>query len=208
VGATTIHGVVEGLRRNADGQGSDCLGPWLQCEMRTGAVTHKLGGGTVPRADLLRTAWVRHVALCATGHRVTTVLLGLDNAVWLKPLPATQAQALGEHWVAAAQEAWQTLPAVSGRAAVAYEQARQLAKNAEEGGDPMRPSREAFDGNRNTPGERARSPYLARSVATFDDMADTLPRWAALLYEDLLRHARLGWPPGLNGDDEHEEGRE
>ena len=45
-------------------------------------------------------------------------------------------------------------------------------------------------------------------AATFDDMADTLPRWAAMLYEDLLRHARLGWPPGLSGDDEHEEGGE
>lgn len=208
LGGHTVTGVVEGLRGAPQGLESDCLGPWLQCEMRTGAVTHKQGGETVPRADLLRTAWVRHVALCATGRRVTTVLLGLDNAVWLKPLPATQAQALGEGWMAAAQEAWQTMPLVSGRAAVAYEQARQLASSAEEGGDPMRPAREAFDGNRNSPGERTRSPYLARSIATFDDMADTLPRWAALLYEDLLRHTRLGWPPGLSGGDEHEEGGE
>ena len=207
VGGHTVMGVVEGLRCALDAPESDCLGRLLQCEMRTGAVTHKVGGAMAPRADLLRGAWVRHVALCATGQRVTTVLLGLDNAVWLKPLPAMQAQALGERWLAAAREAWQAPPLVSGKAALAYEQARQQ-HNGDEGTDPWRPAREAFEGNRNTPGERQRSPYLARTVATFDDMTDTLPRWAALLYEDLLRHARLGWPPGLNGEGAQEEGDE
>ncbi len=206
LGAYTVTGVVEGLRGAPHGAESDCLAPWLQCDMRTGAVAHKMGGEVVPRADLLRAAWVRHVALCATGRPVTTVLLGLDNAVWLKPLPAAQAQALGERWIAAAQEAWKTMPPVSGRAAVAYEQTRQRASSTEEGADPLRRAREAFDGSHNRPGERDRSPYLTRSIASFDDMADALPHWAALLYEDLLLHARLGWPPGLNGADDGEVG--
>ncbi|GAB3188397.1 exodeoxyribonuclease V subunit gamma [Hydrogenophaga aquatica] len=205
VGAHTITGVIEDLRAAPAGLESDCLGTWLQCEMRTGAVTHKVGGALAPRADLLRAAWVRHVALCATGTPVTTALLGLDNAVWLKPMPAGQAQALGERWLAATQEAWQAPPPVSGKAALAYEQARQLA-DGDDRSTHWRAARDVFEGTHLRTGEQERSPYLARSIATFDDMTDILPRWAALLYEDLLRHARLGWPPGLNTGDDNEEG--
>lgn len=200
-----VQGAVLGLRRApaaTPSEVTDELGHWLQLELRPSAVAHKLAGRRVPRLDILRRLWVRHVALCACGHRVSSVLLGLDQVTWLPPLSVPQAQAIGSDWLRALQAAWQQALPLSADAALVWVQVQHTAAGVPEdkrgpGHDHRHAARLAFEGSYQQRGARDKSPYVARVLDDFDACAQALPQWAEALYGALAQHARLGVPDSL-----------
>ncbi|WP_137894929.1 exodeoxyribonuclease V subunit gamma [Ramlibacter sp. 2FC] len=185
LGEARLTGTLRELRAGPEG--------WLQLAQRPGAVLEGKEGRKTPRHGVLTALWLRHVAASATGASLTSVMLGVDGQVRLAPLPADQALALLQDWLAAYRAAWSRPLPVTRDAALAYLQARAAAGEGEEGEDPaLAAARQAFEGGYRQPGEWERSAYLQRSFEGFDEIEHELPHWAQRIYGPLVQEARPG----------------
>jgi exodeoxyribonuclease V gamma subunit len=195
-GGVTLIGTLNGLRGFVAGD-KDLPGQArLQLEARPGAVLE--GGRTpTPRGHVLMRLWVNHLAACASGLNLTSVLIGVDGEVQLRPIDSGNARAILNRLLRVYLQAWtQPLP-VACKTAWTYllTTQRNVASEAtgKPGKDPHEEAQKVFEGGQ-FGGERAESAYLQRAFESYDDLAgeltcdpgDGLPHWAEELYGDLL----------------------
>jgi exodeoxyribonuclease V gamma subunit len=160
----------------------------LQLEARPGAVLE--GGKTPsPRGHVLMRLWVNHLAACACGLNLTSVLLGVDAEMQLKAMDVATARAILNRLIRAYAQAWtQPLP-VACKTAWTYLMTTQRNSESEATGkpgkDPHEEAQKVFEGGQ-FGGERAESAYLQRAFESYDDLSDNLPHWAEELFGDLL----------------------
>ena len=165
---------------------------YLQLQSVLDSVYIGASGERRVRIERLVRLWVRHVALCASGHQVRSVLLGLDEAVGFEALPENHALAMLRRWLQVFEQARvQPLP-VACKTAWAY-----LHIALGNTGDAAEPdldkahalAEKVFAHDFGHVPERTRSAYLARAFVDYQDIAEDLPHWAAQIYGDL--HAQL-----------------
>lgn len=168
-GSPALQDVVPDLRRNGRSL--------LNCVCLPRALWQGSGRSRQPRHHRLLVAWTTHVAMCAAGHDLTTVVCAVDGEIVLPPLDRSRAHEHWAQWLEAWQAAWRTpLP-------VACTTAFKFLQMPDPDSDTLA---EAFEGGAHQTGEREYSPYLARSFATFSDIADGTRQWAPPLYGGLL----------------------
>jgi exodeoxyribonuclease V gamma subunit len=160
----------------------------LQLQARPGAVLEG-GKAALPRGHVLMALWVRHLAGCASGLKLSSVLLGVDGEVQLVPLEADPARHVLNRLLRVYREAWaQALP-VACKTGWAYlltaRRNQVLLANGKTGKDPHEEAQKVFEEGQ-LGGERAASNYLQRAFASYDELAPHLPHWAEELYADLL----------------------
>jgi exodeoxyribonuclease V gamma subunit len=176
-----------------------CSDSLLQLEARPGAITAKLQKTVVPLAHPLVKLWVRHLAGCASGLNLTSVLLGADAEVRLLPMPAEEALAelvaLVPVWLQARQA---PLPVAckTGWQWLMFMRLKPVDVDGESGAEnSIQASAEAektFEfQSQKAPGERSSSPALQRAFARYADLAAGLPLWAPRLYARLADHAQV-----------------
>jgi exodeoxyribonuclease V gamma subunit len=159
----------------------------LQLEARPGAVLE--GGKTpFPRGHVLMRLWVNHLAGCASGLNLTSVLIGVDGEVQFATMDSGQALSILNRLLRAYAQAWaQPLP-VACKTAWTYlltvPRNRALEATGKPAKDPHEEAQKTFEGGQ-FGGERAESSYLQRAFESYDDL-DDLPHWAEELYGDLL----------------------
>lgn len=159
---------------------------WLQVALRPGAVTEGKKENQQARLDALGHLWLHHLAACASGVLTTSVQIGFDAAVELKPIATDAAQALLQDLCNAYQEAWaQPLP-IAAKTACAYWMALKG-----DGKDPLGKAQTTFNGAHQKRGEYQDSPALQRMFNCFDDVADALPAWAERLYAPMHSTAKV-----------------
>ena len=187
----TLTGTLAGLWSNGKPEGG-----WLQLAARPGAVLQGKEGEQVARAHGVAALWANHLAACAGGAKLTTVLVGVDGEVVFQPLPADAAMAVLQTLLQACAAAWARPLPVACKTAWAFLQAQaRLAKAAPDQPsslDPIDEARKVFEDSHRFPGERTESPYLSRAFEDFSDIRQALPGWAEILYGDMLRHASTG----------------
>jgi exodeoxyribonuclease V gamma subunit len=160
----------------------------LQLDARPGAVLEG-GKNPSPRGHVLMHLWVNHLAACASGLNLTSVLLGVDGEVQLAPVESGQALVILNRLMRVYTQAWvQPLP-VACKTAWTYllTAQRNFASEpaSKPGKDPHEEAQKTFEGGQ-FGGERAESAYLQRAFESYDDVSDGLPHWAEELYGDLL----------------------
>ncbi len=166
------------------------LGACLQLAARPGAVYQGKKGAEQVLGHVLVSLWVRHLAACASGLRLTSVMVGVDGEVVLPPMAQDAAHAVLARLVRGYAQAWGEPLPVACKAAFAYLQTQ--ATNAslppdKSPKDPHEAARAAFEtqpGSR-FPGEWDQSAYLQRAFASYDEVMHGLPHWAQELYGDL-----------------------
>lgn len=168
--------------------------PCLQLAARTGAVLQGKDDSVAARVHVLAGLWVRHLAACASGFNLTSVQLGVDGQVRLKPLTAGAALSVLNRLARAYTQAWaQPLPLACKTAwayLLAQQQSAALVAAGKPTKDPHDVAQEVFEGGR-FGGEISESAYLQRAFASYDELADALPHWASELYADLLAQIDL-----------------
>jgi exodeoxyribonuclease V gamma subunit len=183
-----LTGTLSGLRGAVSTDMNLPGAPCLQLEARPGAVLE--GGKTpTPRGHVLIRLWVNHLAACASGLNLTSVLIGVDGEVQLAPIDSGNARSKLNRLLRAYAQAWaQPLP-VGCKTAWTYlvtEQRNRVQEaTGKPGKDPHEEAQKAFEGGQ-FGGERAESSYLQRAFDTYDDLSDDLSNWAEELYGDLL----------------------
>jgi exodeoxyribonuclease V gamma subunit len=188
-GGVTLTGTLSGLRGAMSGDTNLMTGTaCLQLEARPGAV---LEGGKAPspRGHVLLRLWLNHLAACASGLNLSSVLIGVDGEVQLPAIDAAKAQAALNRLLRVYAQAWaQPLP-VACKTAWTYlvTQQRNSAQEAagKPGKDPHEEAQKTFEGGQ-FGGERAESSYLQRAFESYDVLSEGLPHWAEELYGDLL----------------------
>ena len=181
-----LSGTLEGLL-SSTGQATDAC---LQLDARPGAVFQGKKGVQQARGHVLVNLWLRHLAGCASGLQLTSVLVGVDGEVLLRPLAVDVAREILHRLVQAYAQAWAAPLPVSVKTAWAFLQvqaANLLLPPEKTPKDPHEAARAVFETQPGAkfPGEWAQSAYLQRAFADYDDIAEGLPQWAQVLYGDL-----------------------
>lgn len=159
---------------------------WLQVALRPGAVTEGKKENQVPRIDTLSQLWLHHLAACASGTPTTSVQIGFDAAIELKPIDADTAQAHLQNLCDAYLEAWtQPLP-VAAKTACAFVMGVYGGSK-----DAMGKAQAAFEGGFGKSGEYTGSPALQRVFTSFEEMEASLNHWATRLYEPMFKAAKV-----------------
>ena len=159
---------------------------WLQVALRPGAVTEGKKENQAPRIDTLSQLWLHHLAACASGTPTTSVQIGFDAAIELKPIDADTAQAHLQDLCDAYLEAWaQPLP-VAAKTACAFVMGVYGGSK-----DAMGKAQAAFEGGFGKSGEYTGSPALQRVFTSFEDVEDSLNHWATRLYEPMFKAAKV-----------------
>ncbi len=201
-GGFCLSGTLDGLRHpnvshQSDGAQPECAQvhtpatPCLQLCERPGAVWQGKKGAAQARGHVLVNLWLRHLAGCASGLPLTSVLVGVDGEVVLLPMAADAAHDVLSRFMHAYRQAWAAPLPVACKTAWAYLQ-RQAANATlppgKPGKDPHLDARAVFETQPGTSfdGEWAQSAYLQRAFDCYDDIAAGLPHWADELYGDLL----------------------
>ena len=194
---TSLTGALDGLLSQANTQQispasqSDPLPrACLQLVARPGAVYQGKKGAEQVRGHVLVNLWVRHLAGCASGLHLTSVMVGVDGQVVLPPMSAETAHAVLARLTKAYAQAWrQPLPvAVKTALAWLHTQAANLQLPPDKPPkDPHAAARLVFETQPGArfPGEWEQSAYLQRAFASYDDLEEGLPHWAQALYGDL-----------------------
>jgi exodeoxyribonuclease V gamma subunit len=159
---------------------------WLQVALRPGAVTEGKKETQVARIDTLSQLWLHHLAACASGTPTTSVQIGFDAAIELKPIQAEQAQEHLHDLCDAYLEAWGKPLPVAAKTACAFVM-------GEYGGskDPMGKAQAAFEGGFGKSSEYMDSPALQRVFTSFEDVEAGLNHWATRLYEPMFKAAKV-----------------
>ena len=167
----------------------------LQCVPHLAAVLE--GGQTQPRArgHIVARLWADHLAACALGLPLQSVVLGLDGQVVLPPLPAAEAQAQLVALLQVAQEAWRRPLPLAAKTAWAFLMGLQPSARASATRTPEEAAhseaRKAFEGGFQFRGEWQDSAYLQRAFDGYDDLAPHLGHWAEALYGPLARACQV-----------------
>ena len=183
-GGIGLSGALDGLHSQTGKPQDACL----QLVARPGAVLQGKKGAEQARGHVLVAMWVRHLAACASGLSLTSVMVGVDGQVVLQPMASDAAHTVLARLVRAYAHAWgQPLP-VACKTAFAYLQSQ--AANAsltpdKSPKDPHEAARAAFEGGQ-FGGEWDQSAYLQRAFASYDEVMAELPHWAQELYGDLM----------------------
>lgn len=159
---------------------------WLQVALRPSAVTEGKKENQQPRLDTLSHLWLQHLAACASGTPTTSVQIGFDAAVELKPIEVTQAKAHLQDLCHAYLEAWaQPLP-IAAKTACAYVMG-VYADNK----DPIGQAQATFEGGHNKHGEYKDAPALHRVFQGFQDISASLDLWGMRLYAPIYTAAKV-----------------
>jgi len=159
---------------------------WLQVALRPGAVTEGKKENQVPRIDTLSQMWLHHLAACASGTPTTSVQIGFDAAIELKPIAADTALAHLQDLCDVYLEAWtQPLP-VAGKTACAFVMGVYGGSK-----DAMGKAQTTFEGGHNKDGEYKGSPALQRVFTNFEEIEANLNHWATRLYEPMFKAAKV-----------------
>jgi exodeoxyribonuclease V gamma subunit len=159
---------------------------WLQVALRPGAVTEGKKENQVARIDTLSQLWLHHLAACASGTPTTSVQIGFDAAIELKPIKTEQAQVHLQELCDAYLEAWaQPLP-VAAKTACAFVMGVYGGSK-----DAMGKAQAAFEGGFGKSGEYTGSPALQRVFTSFEDVEADLNHWATRLYEPMFKAAKV-----------------
>jgi exodeoxyribonuclease V gamma subunit len=201
--AFELTGTLAGLRGEAPRTQTDAVNaeliPCLQLMARTGAVLTGKDNVVAARGHVLVGLWVRHLAGCAMGLKLTSVQIGVDGQVVLQPMAKEAALDILSRLAIAYAQAWAAPLPVACKTAWTYLLTAHQNVDREAAGklpkDPHDEAEKAFDGGQYG-GELAESAYLQRSFASYADLADELPHWAQTLYGDLLACAQAS-PEGL-----------
>ncbi len=171
---------------HTNGKPPDAGQQWLQVALRPGAVTEGKKENQIPRIDTLSQLWLHHLAACASGTPTTSVQIGFDAAIELKPINADKAQAHLQDLCDAYSHAWaQPLP-------VAAKTACALVMGVHGGSkDAIGKAQAEFEGGHNKEGEYKRSPALQRVFTNFEDIEASLTHWATRLYEPMFKAAKV-----------------
>jgi exodeoxyribonuclease V gamma subunit len=177
---------------------------WLQVDMRPGSVLEGKDKAKQPRVQTLTTLWLYHLMACASGTPTTSVQIGLNGAVQLDPLSASEALGELQNLATLYQEAWQHPLPVARKTACAFAMAYHTHPNEGEEQAKLKAALQAaqhvFEGNRNLTGEYDSSATLQRVFHGFADVQEALPHMADRLYGAMVKHARL-----LSAAQAHEE---
>jgi len=159
---------------------------WLQMALRPGAVTEGKKENQISRVDTLSQLWLHHLAACASGTPTTSVQIGFDAAIELKPIETDTAQAHLQNLCDAYLEAWtQPLP-VAAKTACAFVMGVYGGSK-----DPMGKAQTAFEGGFGKSGEYTGSPALQRVFTSFEEIEASLNHWATRLYEPMFKAAKV-----------------
>ena len=159
---------------------------WLQVALRPGAVTEGKKENQVARIDTLSQLWLHHLAACASGTPTTSVQIGFDAAIELKPIKTEQAQEHLQDLCEAYLEAWaQPLP-VAAKTACAFVMGVFGGSK-----DAMGKAQAAFDDGFGKSGEYTNSTALQRVFTNFEDVEADLKNWATRLYEPMFKAAKV-----------------
>jgi exodeoxyribonuclease V gamma subunit len=124
--------------------------------------------GAMIRPHSLIGLWVRHLAGCAQGLNLTSILVAVDGCATLEPVERETARdrllTIAAHWYAGMRE---PLP-VAARTALAWLEARETLDDAAKALSAARLAYEG-DGFRRA-GERGYSPYLGRAFPDFESL--------------------------------------
>jgi exodeoxyribonuclease V gamma subunit len=171
---------------HTNGKAHDAGQQWLQVALRPGAVTEGKKENQVARIDTLSQLWLHHLAACASGMPTTSVQIGFDAAIELKPIKAEQAQEHLQDLCSAYLEAWaQPLP-VAAKTACAFVMGVYGGSK-----DAMGKAQAAFEGGFGKSGEYRGSPALQRVFTSFEDVQADLNHWATRLYEPMFKAAKV-----------------
>jgi exodeoxyribonuclease V gamma subunit len=171
---------------HTNGKAHDAGQQWLQVALRPGAVTEGKKENQVARIDTLSQLWLHHLAACASGTPTTSIQIGFDAAIELKPIQAEQAQEHLHNLCNAYLEAWaQPLP-VAAKTACAFVMGVYGGSK-----DAMGKAQAAFEGGFGKSGEYTGSPALQRVFTSFEDVEDGLNHWATRLYEPMFKAAKV-----------------
>ena len=171
---------------HTNGKAHDAGQQWLQVALRPGAVTEGKKENQVARIDTLSQLWLHHLAACASGTPTTSVQIGFDAAIELKPIKAEQAQEHLQDLCNAYLEAWaQPLP-VAAKTACAFVMGVYGGSK-----DAMGKAQAAFEGGFGKSGEYTGSPALQRVFTSFEDVEADLNHWATRLYEPMFKAAKV-----------------
>jgi exodeoxyribonuclease V gamma subunit len=186
-GGISLSGTLAGLWGQADAADGQ-PGPCLQLAARTGAVLHGSKSATAARGHVLVKLWVNHLGACASGLALTSVQLGVDGQVVIRPIAQDVALATLSRLAQAYASAWASPLPVACQTAWAYLQAERqsllLAQAGKPPKDPHEAAEDTFEGGQHG-GERAQSAYLQRAFEGYADLAAGLPHWAQAIYGDL-----------------------
>ncbi len=144
------------------------------------------------RMHKLTRCWLQHLVVCARGHPLTSLVVGLDGLACWSRVPPAQALDWLKNLAALYHEAWEhPLPLACQTAGEWLASWRSF-----EAGDPQaqavaaRNARAVFDDQvgkgRSWPGEQRQSPLLRRHWENFEQLQPHLPVWSARLYGPLL----------------------
>ncbi len=144
------------------------------------------------RMHKLTRCWLQHLVVCARGHPLTSLVVGLDGLACWSRVPPAQALDWLKNLAALYREAWENpLPLACQTAGEWLASWRSF-----EAGDPQaqavaaRNARAVFEDQvgkgRSWPGEHRQSPLLRRHWENFEQLQPHLPVWSARLYGPLL----------------------
>jgi exodeoxyribonuclease V gamma subunit len=182
-GGVSLTGALDGVYGQSPGAQAACL----QLAERTGAVLQGKQDTPGARGHVLVRLWVRHLAACACGLRLTSVQLGVDGQVVFHPMAPHLAHQVLSGLLQILAQAWAAPLPVACKTAFVYLQT--MALNAQLPPDkplkdPHEAARAAFEGGQ-FDGEWQQSAYLQRAFASYDEVMTDLPHWAQALYGDL-----------------------
>jgi len=190
-GGISLSGTLANLwaQPDATGQGAPSAILCLQLAARTGAVLQGSKSATAARGHVLVNLWVNHLAACASGLALTSVQLGVDGQVVIRPLSQDVALAALSRLAQAYATAWANPLPVACQTAWAYLQAAKqnllLAESGKPPKDPNEAAEDTFEGGQYG-GELAQSAYLQRAFEGYADLVAELPHWAKVIYGDLF----------------------
>jgi exodeoxyribonuclease V gamma subunit len=143
-----------------------------------------------PRWHRLVRAWVDHLAVSASGHSLTTFLVGPDTCARIRPLEADQAQTRLDTLFGYYLQALERPAPLACRTGLAL-----LTAAADK--DPLTQAETTYTGDSRFPGEGMTDRYLRRAWPDFESLqAAGLEAWADALYQPLIDQAEL-----LQGND-------
>ncbi|BCO27589.1 RecBCD enzyme subunit RecC [Rhodoferax lithotrophicus] len=186
-GGINLSGTLANLWGQPDATGTPSS-PCLQLAARTGAVLQGSKNATAARGHVLVNLWVNHLGACASGLALTSVQLGVDGQVVIRPIAQDEALATLNRLAQAYASAWASPLPVACQTAWAYLQAEKqnllLAQAGKPAKDPHEAAEDTFEGGQYG-GELAQSAYLQRAFERYADLAAGLPHWAQAIYGDL-----------------------
>ncbi len=170
---------------------------WLALDWQPQALTQKKTGLALHKLVRL---WVTHLAGCAAGLRLTSVMLGADREVVLPPLRRKEAMALLQQLADAWREGMSRPLPLACKTAFAWLGA--AGKAAEADSEPVwEVARMVYEGDQNNRGEVQDSAALGKCFPQFSTMPrDAFAHWAKTLYEPLFE--RVGQAADTTQDQE------